>query len=235
MSTLFLLPMSLIPQWFTNVGVMAAGGSIYTYIAGTTTQVTTYTDNTGTVANPNPMTLSSSGRPVSASGAPVAFWIPSGTLVKFVAFDAAGNQLDVLDNMGGIGDPAVATVNSGTFSMAVTGVQTAAAVNFRYVTSGSVNSGLVVLSWDDTGALISNSTAFGFTGFPYYLQGVTKIAQSPLLACEDNSTLGLGCTMTIPSSTGGTTVSLTPNNTAQAWTSSGTKRLFSGSFAYTLA
>jgi hypothetical protein len=106
MATLYLLPLSLIPQWFTNLGIMAAGGTLQTYLAGTTTPVATYTDNTGLVANPNPMTLSASGRPVSASGAPVGFWVPSGTVVKFIAYDAAGNQLDALDQVAAINDPA---------------------------------------------------------------------------------------------------------------------------------
>jgi hypothetical protein len=105
-AALYMCPLSLIVQWFTNIGLMANGGSVSTFVAGTvSTPVTTYTDSTGIVANPNPMTLSSSGRPVSASGAPVAFWVPSGTVVKFVAFDVAGNQLDVLDNVAALDDP----------------------------------------------------------------------------------------------------------------------------------
>lgn len=105
MSTLYLLPLSLIPQWFSNLGVMAAGGSVQTYQAGTTTPVTTYTDASGAVPNPNPMTLSASGRPVSASGAPVAFWVSSGTSVLFIVYDASGNQLQSLDHVGALNDP----------------------------------------------------------------------------------------------------------------------------------
>ena len=112
MTTLYLLPLSLIPQWFNNTGVEAAGGTVLTAIAGTTTPVTTYTDNTGTVANPNPLTLSSAGRPVSASGAPVAFWVPAGTIVKFIVYDSSGNQLQYLDNVQAINDP----TNSGSIA-----------------------------------------------------------------------------------------------------------------------
>jgi hypothetical protein len=105
-TTLYLLPLSIIPQWFSNGGQMASSGTVMTYLAGTTTPVATFTDNTGLINNPNPMTLSSSGRPVSASGAPVAFWVPSGTIVKFVVYDSSGNQLDFLDNLSAINDPA---------------------------------------------------------------------------------------------------------------------------------
>ena len=120
MATLYLCPLSLIVQWFTNIGIMAAGGSVSTFVAGSVaTPVTTFTDSTGLVANPNPMTLSSNGRPVSASGVPVAFWVPQGTVVKFVAFDVNGNQLSVLDNVASLDDPAallavLATSTSGS-------------------------------------------------------------------------------------------------------------------------
>lgn len=109
MTTLYISPLSFIPQWFTNVGLMAGGGTVNTYQAGTTIPVTTYTDSTGLVANPNPMSLSSSGRPVAASGTPVAFWAPSGTVLKFVVSDIAGNQLDALDNVALLNDPAASS------------------------------------------------------------------------------------------------------------------------------
>jgi hypothetical protein len=95
---------SLIVQYLTNLGLMAAGGSLATYVGGTTTPLSTYTDNTGLVANPNPMTLSSTGRPAAASGAPVAFWTPGGSLVRLLVNDAAGNQLVFLDNIASLND-----------------------------------------------------------------------------------------------------------------------------------
>ena len=48
-------------QFFTNAGVPMAGGFLYTYAAGTTTPLTTYTDSTGLVANTNPVILDSRG------------------------------------------------------------------------------------------------------------------------------------------------------------------------------
>ena len=96
---------SLVIQYFTNLGLLANGGTVTTYEGGTTTPVTTYSDSTGTAHNPNPMTLSSTGRPVVGQ-APVAFWVPTGTLVRLVVADAQGNQLVYLDNVPAIGDPA---------------------------------------------------------------------------------------------------------------------------------
>lgn len=48
-------------QFFTNTGVPLAGGLLYTYAAGTTTPLVTYTDSTGLVANTNPVILDSRG------------------------------------------------------------------------------------------------------------------------------------------------------------------------------
>lgn len=48
-------------QFFTNAGVPMAGGLLYTYAAGTTTPLVTYTDSTGVTANTNPVILDSRG------------------------------------------------------------------------------------------------------------------------------------------------------------------------------
>lgn len=104
-TTYYLSAISLIVQYLNNLGLMAAGGSVQTYLGGSSvTPVTTYTDSTGTVANPNPMTLSSTGRPAAANGAPVAFWVAGGTNVRLLVYDAAGNLLVYLDNVPAIND-----------------------------------------------------------------------------------------------------------------------------------
>ena len=104
--TLYLSPISMIVQYLTNLGLMAAGGQVYTYAAGTvSTLATTYTDSTGTTANPNPLTLSSTGRSVSASGAPIAFWTLPGVVLKLVVYDASGNLLvGPIDQISAIND-----------------------------------------------------------------------------------------------------------------------------------
>jgi hypothetical protein len=48
-------------QFFTNAGVPMASGLLYTYAAGTTTPLVTYTDSSGLVANTNPVILDSRG------------------------------------------------------------------------------------------------------------------------------------------------------------------------------
>lgn len=106
MATVYLSPITEIVQYFTNVGVISAGAQVHTYVAGTpNTPIATYTDNTGLVPNSNPMTLNSAGRPAGSSGAPVAFWAPSGSSIKLVVTDAGGTQIVYLDNLPLINDP----------------------------------------------------------------------------------------------------------------------------------
>jgi hypothetical protein len=49
-------------QFFNNNGEPLNGGLVYTYQAGSSTPLATYTDINGTTANANPIVLDSSGR-----------------------------------------------------------------------------------------------------------------------------------------------------------------------------
>lgn len=49
-------------QFFDNNGVILTGGKIFTYEAGTTTPLATYTSSTGNTAHTNPIILDSAGR-----------------------------------------------------------------------------------------------------------------------------------------------------------------------------
>lgn len=59
-----------------------AGGNVYTYIAGTSTPLATYTDNTGDTANTNPVVLDAAGR--------AHIWFTEGSSYKVVVKDANG-------------------------------------------------------------------------------------------------------------------------------------------------
>ena len=48
-------------QFFASDGSLLVGGKLYTYAAGTTTPLATYTDSTGTTSNTNPIILSVRG------------------------------------------------------------------------------------------------------------------------------------------------------------------------------
>jgi len=81
-------------QFFDNNGVPLAGGKIYTYEAGTTTPLATYTSSTGTTAHTNPIILDSAGR------------VPGGEiwnalrLYKFVLKTSADVTIATYDNVG---------------------------------------------------------------------------------------------------------------------------------------
>jgi len=80
-------------QFFDNNGVPLAGGLIYTYQAGTSSALATYTDNNGTVANANPIVLDSAGR------VPYEIWMFVGYSYKFVIQTSAGASIQTLDNL----------------------------------------------------------------------------------------------------------------------------------------
>ena len=81
-------------QFFDNNGVPLSGGKIYTYEAGTTTPLATYTSSSGSTAHTNPIVLNSAGR------------VPSGEIwialrrYKFVLETSTGVLIATYDNVG---------------------------------------------------------------------------------------------------------------------------------------
>lgn len=73
-----------------------AGGQLFTYQAGSSTPLSTYTDNSGSVANTNPIILGTDGK------LPNELWLQSGYAYKFVLEDSTGNLVDTYDNIAGI-------------------------------------------------------------------------------------------------------------------------------------
>lgn len=83
----------IIQRYFDANGVPLAGGSLTTYLAGTTTPLATYTDQSGVTPNTNPIVLDSSG------GASV--WLGT-SAYKFLLKDSLGNQIALVDNISAI-------------------------------------------------------------------------------------------------------------------------------------
>jgi hypothetical protein len=82
-------------QFFDNNGVILTGGKIYTYEAGTTTPLASYTSSTGSTAHTNPIVLNSAGR-VPSGG---EIWIAL-RLYKFVLETSTGVLIATYDNVG---------------------------------------------------------------------------------------------------------------------------------------
>lgn len=78
-------------QLFTANGTPLTGGLIYTYAAGTTTPLATYTDGSASVANSNPITL-------DAGGFAPSIWLGSAAY-KIVATDSTGVTQWTQDNV----------------------------------------------------------------------------------------------------------------------------------------
>jgi hypothetical protein len=116
-------------QFFDNNGVPLSGGKLYTYAAGTTTPLVTYTTNAGNVARTNPIVLNSAGR-VGDGG---EIWITP-VAYKFVLKDSNEVLIATYDNVFGSGAFAVTnyTGNGSTVAFAVLGNVVAAYINGVY-------------------------------------------------------------------------------------------------------
>ena len=83
-------------QFFDNNGQPLNGGLIYTYQAGSTTPLASYTTINGNIANTNPIVLDASGRP------PTDVWLTYGVFYKFVVKTSAAVTIGTYDNIYGI-------------------------------------------------------------------------------------------------------------------------------------
>jgi hypothetical protein len=102
-------------QFFTNTGAVLTGGKLYTYAAGTTTPLPSYTTSAGNVARTNPVILDAAGR-VPGSG---EIWITSASY-KFVLTDSTDVLIATYDNISGIGAASYQVQNfTGTGSQTV--------------------------------------------------------------------------------------------------------------------
>lgn len=97
-------------------GQPLAGGMVYTYQAGTSTPLATYTDSTGSVQNSNPVVLDSAGR--------ASIWI-SANAYKIVVTDSLGAVQYTQDNVSNLGGsvPSPLPISEGGTGLTSTGSQ----------------------------------------------------------------------------------------------------------------
>lgn len=103
-------------QVFDDNGNPLAGGKIYTYAAGTTTNATTYTTSAGNIAHTNPIVLDGAGRVPSGE-----IWLTDGVSYKFVVEDANNVLIGTYDNLVGINSNFVAFTNEQEIQTATAG------------------------------------------------------------------------------------------------------------------
>lgn len=90
-------------QFFDAQGNILSGGKLFTYAAGSTTKLSTYTTSAGSVANSNPIVLDSAGR------TPSGVWLTAGLTYKFVLTtsgdtDPPASPIWTEDNISGVND-----------------------------------------------------------------------------------------------------------------------------------
>jgi hypothetical protein len=93
MASVLLSPYGNGQQFFDDNGVPLAGGLIYTYQAGSSTPLATYTENSGIIANANPIVLDASGR------TPAEVWLFTGYSYKFILKNSDEVLIQTLDNI----------------------------------------------------------------------------------------------------------------------------------------
>ena len=229
------LPPVLNFQYVNNSGPLA-GGMLYSYAAGTTTPQNTYTDQTGSTPNANPVILDSLG------SAPV--WLDPTLSYKFVLTDSVGNTIFTRDQVVGIltanavntasiqnGAVTTAKIASGAITNALLQSDTSIDAN-RPVGSNNIKSGAVTRdklsstfgylpptyqSFTTTGAgtynrtyLFSVSTANATAGATYTNNGVTYTVSQTLTSGVVLQATGSGApsgtTLTKATGTGDATI-----------------------------
>lgn len=182
-------------QGFYPVGVPLVAGKIFTYAAGTTTPLATYTTASGGIANTNPIILDSGGRP------PQEIWLTVGVAYKFVLQDALGNTLGTYDDIYGIEVAGTADTLRADLASSVAGkgsklvafIQRLAGAVARWVEDklsesisvkdfGAVGDGTT----NDTSAIVAANTAAIAAGQKLYFPGGTyKFVPTAITAITD--------------------------------------------------
>ena len=81
---------------FDSLGNILAGGQLFTYQAGSSTPLATYTTVNGMIANANPIVLGTDGK------IPSELWLQAGYAYKFVLQTATNTAVATYDNISGI-------------------------------------------------------------------------------------------------------------------------------------
>ena len=170
--------------FFTDSGTVLSGGLVYTYAAGTTTPVTTYSSVTGLTANSNPIVMNSAGRVAGE------VWLTDGVGYKFVVKTSTGVTIGTYDNIyssdsssvdalallaASSGSSLVGFINSGTGATART-VQAKLRDTVSVKDFGAVGDGVT----DDTAAIqaainaVCAASTTGYGGVVYLPPGVYK-------------------------------------------------------------
>lgn len=129
-------------QFFDADGAPLVGGKVFTYSAGTTTPLATYTTSAGTVPNANPVILDARGE--------ADIWYSPGVSYKIVLKDAADATIWTVDNVAIAGSMAAQNANN----VNITGGTIGSGVTFNGSITGTAANvtGTVAVANGGTGA-----------------------------------------------------------------------------------
>lgn len=129
-------------QFLASDGAPLVGGKVYTYAAGTTTPLATYTGNTGAVPNTNPVILDARGE--------ANIWYASGTAYKVVLKTSTDETIWTVDNITTTGSMALQNANA----VNITGGTIGSGVTFNGNTTGTASNvtGVVAVANGGTNA-----------------------------------------------------------------------------------
>lgn len=138
-------------QLFDNNGDPLSGGKIYTYEAGTTTPLTTYTTSVGNIPHTNPIILDAAGRVPGGE-----IWLDYAQQYKMIVKTSADVQIASYDNIG-------TSFNSSPLLANFTG--TGAQVSFSLLSSPTSEANTLVFvsgvyQQKNTYAIVANSITF---------------------------------------------------------------------------
>lgn len=124
-------PLTKIPQqFFDNLGNPLVSGTLYAYLAGTSTPTNMFSDNAGTVAGTS-VVLDSRGEPTTFK----LIWLNTAVIYKFVLKDSTGTTIWTIDNISG--DDGTGNTASSVFdqqTITATAGQTLFNLGYSYVT-----------------------------------------------------------------------------------------------------
>lgn len=173
-------------QFFDANGNPLAGGKLYSYAAGTTTPLATYTDSSGSTPNANPVILDSRGE--------ASVWLGS-ALYKFVLQNAAGASVWTVDDVGGAATLAELAASGG--STLIGFLQSGAGATLRTVQS-KLRDVISVKDFNATGDGVTNDAAAlqaaltAGAGKAVYFPGGTYLTNATLTVPADTTVYGDG-------------------------------------------
>ena len=184
-----------VDQFFDINGLPLSGGTIKSYLAGTTTATAMYTDGSGTSAGSS-ITLNARGEP-EVSGNTVNIWLDEGINYKFVLADSSGTSIWTVDGIN-VGFASGSLDIQGTNPLI--NFKTGASESFdtriaqitnglAFYTGGNAQTVLGMLLDQNRNLLLDPAGAGGAPAAPLHVKGAT--ADYPIKVESTDSTAGV--------------------------------------------